>query len=178
MNPAVSIGVFISGGLNVVALPLYFVAQVAGAIAGSACVLVSIIVKVEICQYILSFACSFSLSLSLTLSLSHSLFHPLHTSLLSSPSPPLSLSLPPFIPSSPAPSLPLPLPLLPPPSLPQAYDTRDNTNTSLATENSSLSAVDYGLTLLHDGYSAWQGILVEMLLTLLFVMVFIHTTLE
>ena len=42
MNPAVTVGVFISGGINVVAVPLYFAAQVAGAIAGSACVLVVI----------------------------------------------------------------------------------------------------------------------------------------
>ena len=59
----------------------------------------------------------------------------------------------------------------------QAYDTRDS-NDSLDTVDSNLSAVDYGLTLLHNGYSPGQGILVEMLLTLLFVMVFIHTTLE
>ena len=38
--------------------------------------------------------------------------------------------------------------------------------------------MDYGLTLLQKGYSPSQGILVEMLLTLLFVMVFLHTTLE
>ena len=41
LNPAVTIGVFISGGLNIVAVPLYFAAQIAGSIAGSACVLVS-----------------------------------------------------------------------------------------------------------------------------------------
>ena len=41
LNPAVTIGVFMSGGLNIVAVPLYIAAQVAGAIAGSACVLVS-----------------------------------------------------------------------------------------------------------------------------------------
>ena len=38
--------------------------------------------------------------------------------------------------------------------------------------------MDYGLTLLREGYSPGQGILVEMLLTLFFVMVFLHTTLE
>ena len=38
--------------------------------------------------------------------------------------------------------------------------------------------MDYGLTLLREGYSPRQGILVEMLLTLFFVMVFLHTTLE
>ena len=42
LNPAVTVAVFISGGINIVAVPLYFTAQVAGAIAGSACVLVLI----------------------------------------------------------------------------------------------------------------------------------------
>ena len=56
----------------------------------------------------------------------------------------------------------------------QAYDSDDfsvnNTNYS--------SAVDYGLTTLHEDITPLQGIAVETVLTLLVVMVYIHTTME
>lgn len=42
-------------------------------------------------------------------------------------------------------------------------------------ENTNLSVLAYGATQL-GGIEPWQGILVEMLLTLLLVMVFLHTT--
>ena len=44
--------------------------------------------------------------------------------------------------------------------------------------NGTWSVVDYGVTRLAPSFSPSQGILVEMLLTLMLVMVFIHTTME
>ena len=44
--------------------------------------------------------------------------------------------------------------------------------------NGTWSVVDYGVTRLSPSFSPSQGILVEMLLTLMLVMVFIHTTME
>ena len=40
MNPAITLGVFVAGGINVVAAVVYFVAQLAGSLTGAACVLV------------------------------------------------------------------------------------------------------------------------------------------
>lgn len=41
LNPAVTAGVLVAGGINVVAAIVYFFAQLVGGIAGAACVLVS-----------------------------------------------------------------------------------------------------------------------------------------
>ena len=41
LNPAVTLAVFVAGGVNVLAALCYFVAQIVGGIVGSACVLVS-----------------------------------------------------------------------------------------------------------------------------------------
>ena len=43
-------------------------------------------------------------------------------------------------------------------------------------DDTNLTVVAYGVTKLSNGIHPWQGILVEMLLTLMLVMVFIHTT--
>ena len=41
LNPAVTLAVFVAGGVNVLAAVCYFIAQIIGGIVGSACVLVS-----------------------------------------------------------------------------------------------------------------------------------------
>ncbi len=57
----------------------------------------------------------------------------------------------------------------------QAYDS-DYSNYS---NNSNYSTtVDYGLTYLHGNITPLQGIAVETVLTLLVIMVYIHTTME
>ena len=43
LNPAVTLGVFLAGGINVVAVVCYFFAQVLGGVTGAACVLVSVL---------------------------------------------------------------------------------------------------------------------------------------
>ena len=40
LNPAVTLGVFITGGINVIPASLYWLAQIVGSITGSVCVLV------------------------------------------------------------------------------------------------------------------------------------------
>ena len=45
-------------------------------------------------------------------------------------------------------------------------------------DNQSISAVNYGITHVQQGLSAGQGHLIEMLLTMMLVMVFVHTTME
>ena len=40
LNPAVTLGVFITGGINVIPASLYWLAQILGSITGSVCVLV------------------------------------------------------------------------------------------------------------------------------------------
>ena len=58
--------------------------------------------------------------------------------------------------------------------LTQAYDTSVKSNWT----NVDWTTIDYGVTRLGPGYSPSQGIEVELLVTLLMVMVFIHTTME
>ncbi len=41
LNPAITIGVFIAGGLNAIAAVLYFIAQIIGGIVGASFVMVS-----------------------------------------------------------------------------------------------------------------------------------------
>lgn len=41
MNPSVTLGVFLAGGINVIAAVVYVCAQIIGGIVGAACVLVS-----------------------------------------------------------------------------------------------------------------------------------------
>ena len=45
-NPAVTLGVLLAGGINVVASLCYFLAQLVGGIVGAACVLVSLRLQV------------------------------------------------------------------------------------------------------------------------------------
>lgn len=40
LNPAVTLGVFIAGGINIIAAILYWLAQIMGSITGTVCVLV------------------------------------------------------------------------------------------------------------------------------------------
>ena len=54
----------------------------------------------------------------------------------------------------------------------QAYDTL------MENSNGTWSVIDYGVTHLGPSISPSQGVLVELLLTLMLVMVFIHTTME
>ena len=42
LNPAVTLGVLVSGGVNIVAALCYFIAQLVGGIVGAACVMVSL----------------------------------------------------------------------------------------------------------------------------------------
>ena len=42
LNPAITLGVFVAGGINVVAAVVHFFMQIIGAIVGAACVLVSL----------------------------------------------------------------------------------------------------------------------------------------
>ena len=41
LNPAVTVGVLVAGGVNIVAALCYIIAQLVGGIVGAACVLVS-----------------------------------------------------------------------------------------------------------------------------------------
>lgn len=60
------------------------------------------------------------------------------------------------------------------PILPQAYDSDDYS----VNDTNYSSVVDYGLTTLSEDIAPLQGIAVETVLTLLVVMVYIHTTME
>ena len=40
LNPAITVGVFIAGGINVLAAVVYFISQLVGGVVGAACVLV------------------------------------------------------------------------------------------------------------------------------------------
>ena len=42
LNPAVTLGVLVAGGVNILAALVYFIAQMTGGIVGAACVLVSL----------------------------------------------------------------------------------------------------------------------------------------
>lgn len=55
-NPAVTLGVLLAGGINVVASLCYFLVQLVGGIVGAACVLVSP------CIQIMAVSLSFSLT--------------------------------------------------------------------------------------------------------------------
>lgn len=61
MNPAVTLGVLLAGGINIVAAVCYFFAQVLGGITGAACVLVSpcieVVQKSSSALYSKSFVC-------------------------------------------------------------------------------------------------------------------------
>ena len=46
LNPAVTLGVFLAGGINVLAAVCYFFAQMIGGLAGAACVLVTLTVGI------------------------------------------------------------------------------------------------------------------------------------
>lgn len=43
LNPAVTLGVFIAGGINVLAVVLYWIAQIIGAVLGALCILVCLV---------------------------------------------------------------------------------------------------------------------------------------
>lgn len=92
LNPAVTLGVFVAGGINVVAVICYFIAQISGGIVGAACVL--------------------------------------------------------------------------------AYDVTSGSS------KSNYSVINFGVSKLGDDYHPIQGILTELLLSVMFVTVFIHTTME
>ena len=67
LNPAVTLGVLMAGGVNVLAALCYFTAQLVGGIAGAACILVSI----SHCLHTYSYIHSTHSPLECTVSLYH-----------------------------------------------------------------------------------------------------------